>query len=300
MGRTLTADTSGIADENGLASVDFSHQWMRSDTSTDTNIENASSGAYTLTRDDLGERIRVRVSFTDDDGYDEEMTSATTTAVAVNPHNTPAAGAPTISGIPVVGDVLTAYTSGITDLDGISGVSFSYQWMRDVGTTTEEVIGGATSSTYTLVSDDEDKTVSVRVRFADESGYSEELFSAPTETVGSEPDWRATITAAPLYLDHGYSGFTNFEHGSLTSETFEIDEVTYIVKVIEASGWFYIGFDKEMPVAFTLAVDETLLESSDASFESYSYGAIYRWQDAGVDWGDGQRVELMLHVRPSS
>ena len=42
--------------------------------------------------------------------------------------NTPASGAPTISGTPQVGETLTASTSGITDEDGLDDVSYRYQW----------------------------------------------------------------------------------------------------------------------------------------------------------------------------
>ena len=46
------------------------------------------------------------------------------------PSNTPATGAPAIGGTPQVGETLTASTSGIADADGLSRVSYSYQWTR--------------------------------------------------------------------------------------------------------------------------------------------------------------------------
>ena len=101
------------------------------------------------------------------------------------------------------------------------------------------------------------------------------------------------MTAAPLYVDHGYSDFDGFRHGSLTTTSFDIDDVTYTVKVIEANGWIYIGFDKEMPIAFTLEVDGTRLASSDASFTSYSHSKIYEWEDAQTNWSEGDDVELI-------
>ena len=61
-----------------------------------------------------------------------------------------AAGPPTISGTPQVGEELTASTSGISDADGLDNASFAYQCIR-----TGADIGGATGSTYTAVAADE-------------------------------------------------------------------------------------------------------------------------------------------------
>ena len=73
------------------------------------------------------------MSFTDDAGNEETLTSAATAAVAVRP-NTPATGLPTISGTAQVDETLTADTSGISDSDGLTNVSYSYQWIRNDGT----------------------------------------------------------------------------------------------------------------------------------------------------------------------
>ena len=50
----------------------------------------------------MGKTIKVRVSFTDDAGNEETLTSAATAAVVARP-NTPATGLPTISGTAQVG-----------------------------------------------------------------------------------------------------------------------------------------------------------------------------------------------------
>ena len=63
--------------------------------------------------------------------------------------NNVATGAPAITGFPQVGQTLTAGTSGIADTDGLTSVSYSYQWIRtDAGTDTD--IASATNSTYEL------------------------------------------------------------------------------------------------------------------------------------------------------
>ncbi len=71
VGQTLTADTSAIADGNGLTGASFAHQWLRSG----ANINGATSSTYTVVDADGGETLSVRVSFTDDAGHEENLTS---------------------------------------------------------------------------------------------------------------------------------------------------------------------------------------------------------------------------------
>ena len=204
-----------------------------------------------------------------------------------------------------MGQKLTADTSGIADADGLSNVSFNYQWIRNDGADDYD-ISGATGAAYTLVDDDEDMTIKVRVNFNDDADNSETLTSAATATVqpksdsedgaGDDAAWKATMTAELLPYGHnGYSGYEGAEGGSLTATEFDIAGVTYTVKGLGASGWMYITFDREVPAAFTMDVDGIRLNSSDASFESYSYGKTYRWEDAGINWSEGDTVELGLY-----
>ena len=73
VGETLTATIGDIADENGLASFPsgFGIQWVRVDGTTETDISGATSRTYVPRAADLGKRLKVRVSFTDGDGYAE-------------------------------------------------------------------------------------------------------------------------------------------------------------------------------------------------------------------------------------
>ena len=68
VGETLTADTSGIADADGLTNSTFSYQWVANDGGTDADIAGETDAIYTLVADDEGKTIKVRVSFTDDAG----------------------------------------------------------------------------------------------------------------------------------------------------------------------------------------------------------------------------------------
>ena len=83
VGETLTADTSGITDANGLVNVIYSYQWIRSSGGTDRPIRGGVGQTYEIRESDANKTIKVRVSFTDDAGYYESLTSAGTPAVEV-------------------------------------------------------------------------------------------------------------------------------------------------------------------------------------------------------------------------
>ena len=56
----------------------------------------------------------------------------------------------------------------------------------------------------------------------------------------------------------------------------------------------YIGVDRELPFDFVLELDGVRFASGDASFRSYSYGNIYRWEGTGLSLRDGDAVEVRL------
>ena len=98
--------------------------------------------------------------------------------------NTPATGAPTITGTAQVGQTLTAVTTAIMDADGLNTVSYTYQWIRvDGGAETN--IPMAPASTYMLVTADQGKTIKVTVRFTDDANNPETLTSAATAAVSA-------------------------------------------------------------------------------------------------------------------
>ena len=108
--------------------------------------------------------------------------------------NTPAAGAPTITGTAQVGQTLTAVTTAIMDADGLNNVSYTYQWIRvDGGAETN--IAGAMASTYTLVTADQGKTIKVKVRFTDDASNPETRTSAATAVVVAARRPRVSITS---------------------------------------------------------------------------------------------------------
>ena len=188
VGVTLTADTSNIADDDGLDNVSYSYQWIRSDNGEGTDIAGETDSTYTLVFADQGKTIEVKVSFTDDDDNGETLTSEATVEVAAAP-NRDATGAPTISGTPQVEHTLTADTSNIIDEDGLTNVSYRYQWMAD-----DVNIDGATGSTYVPANGDAGTAIKVSVSFTDDRNNAETRTSVATTAVA------ATVPTQPLSL----------------------------------------------------------------------------------------------------
>ena len=199
-----------------------------------------------------------------------------------------ATGKPVIFGTIEVGQTLTADTSGIADPDGLTNVSYTYQWVRVDGTN-ETNIAGATGSSYTLVAADEGKGIRVRVSFNDDAGNPETLTSdvyravtllpAPRLPAVDDPNaiWMATLTVANLGSNqYGYKG----SQGGLTDTAF-----TYLGDDTPLSGGTY----QEVGTLYT--IDELsyhtgtgqLLFSLDGQFVGGSAANIF------VDVGGTQR-----------
>ena len=85
VGAELTASASGISDVDGLANADFAYQWIRAD----GDISGATGSTYTMVAADEDERLKVRISFSDDAGNAESLTSAAMAPVWPAPANPP-------------------------------------------------------------------------------------------------------------------------------------------------------------------------------------------------------------------
>ena len=129
-----------------------------------------------------GENV-VKVKVTAEDS----TTTKTYTVTVTRDSATAATGAPTITGTATVHQTLTAETTNISDVDGLTGASFSYQWIRVDTDGSESDIAGAVSSTYVPTGDDEGKRLKVRVSFDDDNSNSESLTSAATAAVSPSP-----------------------------------------------------------------------------------------------------------------
>ena len=246
VGQPLTADISGIDDPDGLDNISFEYRWLAGD----SDIPGATGSSYTLADADEGKAIRVRVSFTDDAGNEESLTSAATAEVEAElPINSPARGSPSITGTAQVGQTLTASVSGIADEDGLPNATFAFQWIRTDGSTDTE-IAGATGASYTLVNDDKGKTVKVRVSFTDGAGHEEALTGAATATIAPPP-----LTAS-LHTDdtpESHDGSADFTFELRFSEEFSLGYVTLRDHAFTTNGGAIVNANRVSPPQPALA-----------------------------------------------
>ena len=238
--QTLTADTSSITDEDGLTNVSYSYQWIAGG----SDIAGATGSTYTLTSSEQGQTVQVRVTFTDDADNEETLTSAATVAVTAAP-NREATGQPTIGGTPQVEETLTADTANIADQDGLTNVSYSYQWIAGGSD-----IGGATGSTYTLTASEQGQTIQVRVTFTDDADNEETLTSEATAEVTAAP--------APLTASRPDSRFQSARHNGADDRP-------------------------QMIVAFSLPVASFEKTTPSVSLTGAAVSSVRRHQEDGLD-----------------
>ena len=298
--QTLTADVSTISDPNGLERVWFHYQWVSGDGAEYMDIEGATGPDYRPTGEEEGGQVAVRVSFVDNHGFTESVTSLPFTPTASRP-NREAWGAPTIAGTVRVGETLTADTSAVVDEDGLDETTFDYQWVLSDGAT-EADIAGATGATYTLTGEDTGRRVKVRVSFTDDAGNQEILTSEATASVGDPLVWEGELTAglgthtAPA--GSGYSSFGAME-GTLSPNGWQWEGVSYRIRFLAHLGeGLWLGTDPALPRDFSLRVGDSIYRGGD-SLVSRSINGVrgYWWPAASSDWIPGRpvRASLSLH-----
>ncbi len=130
VGETLTAGTSGITDANGLTDATFVYQWIRVDSDGTSKAEDigTDSSTYVVVAADLGKKIKVEVSSTDDDDNVEEPLESDAYPVS----GTVVA---TKTDCPTVNDWCTQITSGYTALmpPPASSEEFGYSVSQNYG-----------------------------------------------------------------------------------------------------------------------------------------------------------------------
>ena len=171
--------------------------------------------------------------------------------------NSPATGAPTISGAAQVGETLTADTSGIADADGLTNVSYSYQWLSSRDTE----ISGATNSSYTLQESDATKTIKVRVTFTDDAGNEESLTSEATDpVVAAPPSTDATLNALTLSgVDFGTFDSTTTSYSAQVANSISQTTVTPTVNHSGASYLIKLAGVTDSDGVISLAVGSNVI-----------------------------------------
>ena len=134
---------------------------------------------------DTGRRYRDDTKAWSETPYSYKIRVA---GIALDGVDSPATGAPTISGTAEVDHTLTAHTSEIWDLNGLTTATYSYQWILDNGRNEHKI--GTDSPTYTPIFIDGGKRIKVRVTFTDDAGHEQTLTSrsvGPVAPRGTTP-----------------------------------------------------------------------------------------------------------------
>ena len=245
--------------------------------------ETESAETVTLTLSNPSQYVHIKdgqATGTIEDGVQEEETQA----------NSAPTGLPSIPGTPKAGEPLTADTSAINDADGLTGVTYSYQWVRTTGGEDED-IGTATGASYTPDNNDVDKTLKVRVSFEDDVGNDESLTSLPTAAVARSAD--GTVWSADMLVVE----YTEISIGAATADRFSNIGGSGNLQI--KSLWSYVP-DKDLRLAFTDtfadAEDHTLIVGDlTLEFPAGSSGEqSFKWTNVDLNWEDGRTIAVSI------
>ena len=179
-GETLTADTSGIDDEDGLSSTSYAWQWVRTPAGgSDEDISGATSQTYAPVFADMGATLKVRVTVTDDEGHEATFESAATSVVTAEPR-------PSVTvvsdGDVTEGDTVTFTLTRTGDTTGTLDVAWAVTATGDFGVATD-------AGTATFPANDS----TVRVSLATTGDDTHEAHGSVTLTLtadtGVDPAW---------------------------------------------------------------------------------------------------------------
>jgi hypothetical protein len=200
-GQALTG-TPTITDPDGFDPAAVVLSWQ-AETTPGSWVTVRTGTTFAPTNAEVGFRLRVQATFTDNVGVLEAVTGDPTGAVA-NVNDAPT-GAPALSTTaPSVGVAVTADPSPIVDGDGLVGVTFGYQWQAGTAN-----IAGATAATFKPTSAQVGKTLRVVVSYTDNHGTAESVTSAASSPVVSPPAPVAQVSPASLSFGAQATGTTS-------------------------------------------------------------------------------------------
>ncbi|WOB60940.1 heme peroxidase [Pseudomonas sp. NBB] len=197
--QTLTANPATIVDADGLSNPRFTFQWQSNRGTGWVDIAGAINSTFLLTQNQVGQNMRVVVSYVDDFGVQESIASDILDPVA-NVNDAPTGAVLISDTTPDQGQTLTALTGSIADLDGLG--AFSFQWQQNIGGTFSN-IAGATAATFTPGFEQGNRQLRVVVSYTDAFGTLETLTSAATAAVVPPPGVVLVGTAGANTLTGG-------------------------------------------------------------------------------------------------
>lgn len=177
-GRVLFAS---VGTWSGATPITYSYQWVRcgadggaADGSNCTFISGATSSTYVLSSNDVGGRMRIRITASNALGQETVASNATAAVGAISTPSTPPPPPPTapantrvpsVIGTPSVGQTLFVSIGAWTG----TSLTYTYQWLRcaadggSAGGSDCPTISGATSSSYAPTTGDVGRRLRVRV-----------------------------------------------------------------------------------------------------------------------------------------
>ena len=330
VGQPLAVDLTGIEDADGLTNVSYSYQWVRVDAdgmSNPADITDATDATYTLVDADLGTTLKVRVSFDDDGGSTETLTSAATATV------TPAAGAPgsprNLSATVGVGQVVLVWQH-----TSEGGTRSSYEYRSSAGgmiapdAMWQQVLsspGALNQAYYQVVKGLTSGTIhTFQVRAENTQGGSAPAtvtaipVSQPSCTIDALGDrrllWQGQLTAGiiEIFTDgniHTGYGTGGTDSGTLTPDAFTFRSTSYSVYMRTYDDFlnavlrdpdFTVWYPREEVVdALRVHVCNTPYDFSSATAaDAISAFSGYRW-DVDSPWLPGIERTLRLSLPPN-
>ena len=220
---TLTANTSGITDDDDTNNVlTFTFQWQLADTDSfdnNSNISGATNSTFTIPSDQTYVDKFIRLTAVSNDSRGGTTSFESSSQLIANLDDS-AIGTLLFTGTVQEGATLTADTSGISDLDG--SLTFTFQWqLADTDTDNFDNIIGATSSTFTIPSDQSyvDKFIRLTVS-TDSKGGTTSFESSSQQVLNVEDKAIGTLLFTGI-VQEGSTVFANTNNisdvdGSLT------------------------------------------------------------------------------------
>jgi hypothetical protein len=211
VGQTLTAALiSSDPDGNGT----FSYTWQASANNGSSWSTIGTAQTLAVVKSQEGHQIRLLVSYTDAQGFNESVTAPAVSIPFIND----GAASFSITGTAAVGQTLTAVL-GSSDPDGDG--TFSYLWEASTDSNTWNLIG--TAKTLTVTKAQEGHRIRLLVSYTDGQGFAE---SVTTDSISIPLTLAPTLSIAPLSADNpeGNADTTNFtfrvtRSGDLSAES---------------------------------------------------------------------------------
>jgi len=178
----LITAINAFTDADGLAGALFTYQWQEFDGVSWNDIPGAITEFLAPDQPQVNKPLRVTVTYTDDGGATETVTSAATAPV-LNVNDPPLGTLQIDDSSPTETLTLTALVETIFDEDGTTTSTFEVQWMVDNGAGWVN-IDGATDLVFTPSQDEVNKPLKVVVHYIDDFGTAESIESEPTIVTG--------------------------------------------------------------------------------------------------------------------